>query len=132
MIADTVAEKREMVTRWDNVFQALTAEPRRQIVVALMEAPQDRGLSLPEAANPPYLRMDPEPLYVELVHSHLPLLERHGYVTWEEQPPRVRRGPNFEEVAVVFESLYDRVERIPEQLREGCQRLEEHERGDGR
>ena len=125
MNVESAERKRDMISRWDRVFQALSAEPRRQIVVALLEAPPDRELSLPEAANPPYFRMDPETLYVELVHTHLPLLEEYGFVTWDEEPPRVARGETFGEVAVVFESLYDRVETIPDSLREGCQRLEE-------
>jgi len=118
-----------MIDRWDSVFEALTAEPRRQIVVALMEAPPDRELSLPEAANPPYLLRDPEELYLGLVHTHLPALADEGFVEWDEDPLRVRRGPAFEEVAVVFEALHDSADEIPPQLTEECQRLEERQRG---
>jgi hypothetical protein len=117
--------EREMISRWDRVFRALSAEPRRQIVAALLEAPPERDLPLPEAANPPYLRTDPETLYLELRHCHLPLLAESGFVRWKEEPPCVSRGEAFEEVAVVVEALYDDVEAIPDQLREGCQRLEQ-------
>jgi len=119
----------EMIERWNRVFGSLTAEPRRQMVVALMEAPADRELSLPEAANPPYLLRDPEELYVELVHSHLPVLAEHGFVEWDREPLRVRRGPAFEEVATVFEALHAHADEIPDQLSESCQRLEERKRG---
>ncbi|WP_276272684.1 hypothetical protein [Haloarcula litorea] len=122
--------KQAMIDRWDRVFQTLSAEPRRQIVVALEEAPPDRALSLPEAANPSYLRRDPEELTVELVHSHLPVLARGDYVRWEREPFTVERGPAFEEVAVVFAALQDYATELPPQLTEGCQRLEERRRGE--
>jgi hypothetical protein len=98
------------------------------MVVALMEAPPDRELSLPEAANPPYLLGDPEKLHVELLHSHLPALAEHGFVEWDRDPLRVRRGPAFEEVATVFEALHAHAAEIPPQLTESCQRLEEQKR----
>jgi len=111
------------------VFGALTAEPRRQMVVALMEAPPDRALSLPEAANPPYNLRDPEELHLELVHTHLPALATHDFVEWEREPLRVRRGPAFEEVSTVFEALHAHADEISDQLTESCQRLEERKRG---
>ena len=124
-------QKQRMIERWDTVFQALGAEPRRQIVLSLMEAPEDRALSLPEAANPSYLREDPTELTTELIHSHLPELADGGFVEWESEPFTVSRGPAFEEAAIVFEALQDRADAIPPQLAEGCQRLEE-KRGDAR
>lgn len=118
-------QKRRMVDRWDTVFQALGAEPRRQIIVSLLEAPEDRALSLPEAANPSYLREDPEVLTTELIHSHLPELAAAELVRWESEPFTVSRGPAFDEAAIVFQGLYDRVDAIPSRLVDGCQRLEE-------
>ncbi|WP_284009937.1 hypothetical protein [Haloarcula pelagica] len=124
-------QKQRMIDRWDTVFQTLGAEPRRQIVVSLLEAPEDRVLSLPEAANPSYLRVDPSRLATELVHSHLPELAAPGFVRWESEPFTVRRGPAFEEAAIVFRALHDWADEIPPGLAEGCQRLEE-KRGDSR
>ncbi len=117
-----------MIERWNRVFHALMAEPRRQIVVALMEAPPERQLSLPEAANPPYQLRDPEKLAVDLVHTHLPVLAEPGFVEWEREPLAVKRGPAFEEVATVFEALQSYAGEIPPQLVQECQRLEEHAR----
>jgi|AntRauTorcE11898_2_1112593.scaffolds.fasta_scaffold31980_2 hypothetical protein len=114
-----------VIDGWDQLFAALAAEPRRQIIVSLLEAPPDRCLSLPEAANPPYALRDPEELSVELFHSHLPVLAAGDYVEWSEDPLCVGRGPNFEEAAVVFRSLFDHVSDIPHRLVHGCQRLEE-------
>lgn len=118
-------QKQRMIDRWDTVFQALGAEPRRQIVVSLLEAPEDRALSLPEAANPSYLREDPEMLATELIHSHLPELAAGDFVRWESEPFTVSRGPAFEEAAIVFQALHDCADAIPSRLVDGCQRLEE-------
>jgi hypothetical protein len=112
------------------VFNALSAEPRRQIIVALLEAPPGRELPLPEAANPPYALREPENLYIEVQHRHLPVLADEGYVEWERDPLSVSRGPNFEEAAVVMKALQERADSIPDRLVHGCQRLEE-QRGDG-
>ncbi|WP_424018418.1 hypothetical protein ACOZ4N_02795 [Halorientalis pallida] len=119
----------EMISRWDAVFRAVSAEPRRQIVVNLMEAPPGRALSLPQAANPPYLLDDPERLSTELIHTHLPLLADEGFVEWDRDPFCVERGSAFEEVATVFEALHGHADEIPPQLTEGCQRLEEKREG---
>ena len=116
-----------MIDDWNDVFRALTAEPRRQIVVALVEAPSGRRLSLPEAASPPYLLQDPEQLYLDLVHTHLPVLAEPGFVEWERDSLRVERGPAFEEVEVVFEALLAKADDITPQLTDQCQRLEERQ-----
>jgi len=119
-----------VIEGWDRLFGALSAEPRRQIIVALLEAPPGRELPLPEAANPPYALRDPEGLYIELEHSHLPVLADGGYVEWERNPLSVSRGPNFEEAAIVLEALQERADEIPDRLVHGCQRLEEKRGGD--
>jgi hypothetical protein len=117
------AEQRLLDT-WNQVFRALAAEPRRQIILALDETSPDRQLSLPEAANPAFDRRDPQSLSVELMHLHLPLLAEREFVEWWPEPFSVGRGPNFEQVAVVVRSLQNEADEIPSELVEGCQRLE--------
>lgn len=119
-----------VIERWDLAFRALSAEPRRQLIVSLMDAPAERRVSLPEAAMSPTVPPDPATLRRNLRHRHLPLLDDHGYVRWEQDRFRAQRGPRFEEVAVVLDALQSRAETIPDQLVSGCQRLE-HERRDG-
>jgi len=126
MTGTSTLDKREMIERWDTVFRSLAAEPRRQLVVSLMEAPQDRELSLPEAANPPSLLMEPATLYSELIHVHLPVLEDAGLIEWEREPLCARRGPQFAEAASVIESIHANADELPRSLSEGCQRLEAH------
>jgi hypothetical protein len=129
MTGTSTLDKRKMIERWDTVFRSLAAEPRRQLVVSLIEAPQDRELSLPEAANPPSLLIEPATLYSELIHVHLPVLEDAGVIEWEREPLCVRRGPQFREAASVIESIHANADELPGSLSEGCQRLEAHRQG---
>ena len=115
---------RQIIDGWNNVFTALSAEPRRQLVVSLMEAPRNQPVTLPESAINPNVPADPEQLRLRLRHRHLPMLADQGFVTWETDPLVASRGTHFEEVAVVLEALHATAGDIPDSLVIGCQRLE--------
>ncbi|NUC74060.1 hypothetical protein HTZ84_17430 [Haloterrigena sp. SYSU A558-1] len=124
---------RRVIEKWDRVFTALSAEPRRQIVVSLLDAPPDRSISLPERAANPNVPTDPERLRCDLLHTHLPMLADLEFVDWEREPFVASRGPQFDEVAVVIDALQTAADDVPESLVIGCQRLErerEEERND--
>lgn len=125
MSGDRTVDKRTTIERWNTVLRALAAAPRRQLVVSLMEAPPDRELSLPEAANPSQLLREPELLYSELIHSHLPVLEKAGLIEWQREPLCAKRGPKFEEAAAIIQSVYENAGALPGTLVDGCQHLEE-------
>ncbi|MFP9190419.1 hypothetical protein [Natronosalvus vescus] len=112
---------------WDRVFSAITAEPRRQLVVSLLDAPADQSVPLPESAINPNVPGDPDEIRQELYHRHLPMLADKGFIEWENDPFVASRGPKFEEVAIVFEALYSVADDIPESLILGCQRLEKEQ-----
>lgn len=116
----------ELGERWRGIYRTLSEAPRRQIVGSLLEAPPDRPLSLPEAANMPEYRLDPEVLHLNLVHHHLPLMEEFGFIEWERTPFTVKRGPAFEEVAAVLLAI-DSYEEFPMHLIEGCHFHEQNE-----
>ncbi|WP_306057696.1 hypothetical protein [Natronococcus wangiae] len=115
---------KRVIRGWDRVFDALSAEPRRQLVLSLSDRPADEPVSLPETAINPNVPPDPEALRRELYHCHLPMLEDAGYIEWETDPLVARRGSRFDEVAVVLESLQATATEIPDPLVVGCQRLE--------
>lgn len=109
---------------WDAVFRCLSAEPRRQLVVSLLNTPSGESVPLPESAAMPNGCAEPDVLRRDLFHVHLPLLAEHGFVTWDADPLVAARGPRFDEVAVVFEALHAEAAGIPHSLAVGCRRLE--------
>lgn len=110
---------------WNRVFRALSAEPRRQLIVSLLDADPGDSVPLPESAVMPNVPPDPQELSVELHHQHLPMLAELGFITWETEPLLASRGPQFEQAAAVFDALHAEAARLPETLVIGCQRLEE-------
>ncbi len=118
-------DPKRVAHRWDRVFDALSAEPRRQIVDALMDVPDGGWVQLPDAAATPAVETDPETLRVELQHHHLPLLADGGYVEWERTPFSATRGPRFDEVRIVLEGVYANATDVPDRLVVGCRTLEQ-------
>lgn len=112
--------ERDWAGQWNQVFDVLSAEPRREIIRSLLKEPQERRLSLPEAAASPNQSMDSETLAIQLRHHHLPKLADAGYVRWESDPFCVQRGPNFEEPAFIIQRVVDSVDEIPDSLINNC------------
>lgn len=125
MTVERFRNGKQAIDRWNQVFEALTDESRRQLIVSLLDAPEGEPVPLPEAAASPTVPPEPDSLRVQLRHRHLPLLEDAGFVEWDEEPFQTSRGPRFEEVAIVFETLHDNATAIPDQLVRGCRRLED-------
>ncbi|ELY57726.1 hypothetical protein [Natronolimnohabitans innermongolicus] len=115
---------RRAIDRWDRVFEALSAEPRRQLIISLLDASREQSVSLPAQAMNPNVPADPERLRLELQHVHLPMLATMEFVEWETDPLRASRGPRFEDAAAVFEALHTNAAALPDRLVVGCQRLE--------
>lgn len=116
------------VERWNRVFEAASAEPRRQLIVALLDRPQGHSVPLPESVADPDIPVDREVLRQELLHSHLPMLADMEFVKWDTDPFVAARGPRFDEIAVVFEALHSHSADIPDSLVVGCRRLERERR----
>ncbi|WP_144901928.1 hypothetical protein [Halobellus captivus] len=118
----------KVVNRWDRVVESMTAEPRRQLIVALLDASPGVSVELPEAAINPNVPTDPESLRIELCHQHLPKLAEMGFIEWDTEPLRATRGPRFEEVGVVVEAVHRSAGELPDSLVSGYQRLETERR----
>jgi hypothetical protein len=109
--------------QWDNVLDSLTAEPRRQIIASLLAAPHDRWLSLPDAAVSSHTA-DGDSLRTSLKHYHLPKLAELGYISWENQPFRLRRGPNFHVIGALVDYGLDGSDNYPDELVDGYELFE--------
>ncbi|WIV68320.1 DUF7344 domain-containing protein [Natrialbaceae archaeon AArc-T1-2] len=130
MTVEPSRDGRRVAERWNRVFEVLSAEPRRQLLTTLADAPAGRHVSLPDAAVPPNGSVDHDRIRIHLRHRHLPMLADGGFVEWKRDPFRAWRGPTFDQAAVVLESLYARADVVPDPLVEGCHRLEEERRND--
>lgn len=106
--------------RWDQFMAVLSAQPRRQLVASLMEAPPERPLPLPDAAITSDVPADPERYGVTLRNRHLPMLADAEYVRWTGEPFQVRRGPRFDEPAAVMRALLSPDARLPPALTSDC------------
>ncbi|PCR88943.1 hypothetical protein [Natrinema ejinorense] len=114
-----------VIEKWNAVFRALLAEPRRQLIVSLLDASPDQTVPLPESAINPNIPVDSRKLQKELYHQHLPMLADQGFIDWEIDPLIATRGPKFDQVAIVFEALHSKSADMPNSLIVGCQRLEQ-------
>jgi len=120
-----IENAREVIEGWNAVFEALSAEPRRQLVVSLLDAPAGETVSLPESARNPNIPVTLEEFRLQLIHRHLPKLAEQGFVEWEEDPLVASRGPRFDEVAAVLKAIQENSRDVPDSLVVGCQRLEQ-------
>ncbi|AHF99167.1 hypothetical protein HALLA_10215 [Halostagnicola larsenii XH-48] len=123
MPAPPCQEENGIVEQWDRIFGALSAEPRRRLLVSLLDARPEEYVNLPEAALLKEIDRDERKLRSQLVHCHLPLLADYDFVRWRTNPFQVRRGPKFEAIEAVLTTLLDRAEEDPP-LVAGSSRLE--------
>lgn len=108
------------IDRWDQCLDQLSMQPRRQIIMSLMEAPDKQRLSLPDAAMTPGLPKDTREYTCELHHHHLPALADVDYIRWTSEPFSVQRGPRFEEPAAFMRLLLSSGDQLPETMVAGC------------
>ena len=99
MSLDWVHTETDRTDRWDRVFEALAATPRRHLVASLTRAEPDAAVGLPDAALPPDFDGDEDSFRIELEHRHLPKLADCAYIEWEHDPFQTWRGPRFDEIA---------------------------------
>lgn len=106
--------------RWDQFMHLLSAQPRRQIIVSLMDQPNHGLLPLPEAAITPDISVDPDRFEIKLRQVHVPVLAKADYVRWRSEPFQVRRGPRFDEPSSVMQVLLSAENDLAPALVSGC------------
>lgn len=113
--------RQQSIELWDTLLRALAAEPRRQLILSLTDSPPGESVALPEAANRSPPQREPELLYRELIHSHLPTLEQAGLIEWEREPLSARRGRRFEEAAAIVAVVQSHADELPQSLQDRCE-----------
>lgn len=114
--------------RWDRLFQVLSSDPRRTLLLRLRDEDPTTWVTLPDAAISPHYDGTREQMRVALNHTHLPFLEQAGYVQWHRSPLEARRGPRYDEVETVIRELVSSSVALPRQLVQGCRVLEANSR----
>ncbi len=110
---------------WNDIYEALSADPRRQLLHSLMNADPGGSVPLPESAANPMAPPDPERLRMELKHIHLPKLADCEFVVWDDGPLQASRGPEFEQIDAVLSAIFSSAEDFPDSIVVGCHQLEE-------
>lgn len=114
--------------RWDQLFKMLSCDPRRTLLLRLRDEDPATWVTLPDSAMSPHYDGTRKQMRVALYHTHLPLLERAGYVRWHASPLEARRGPRYGEVEGVLRELVSSSVALPRQLVQGCGILEANSR----
>lgn len=97
---------------WDTLFDALGDVHRRRILVALLDHnPQQIPVQVPEDVCVGERKL--EPLQLEMIHHHLPLLADAGYVTWDREKHQVEKGPAYSEIRPTLELLTEHHKELP-------------------
>lgn len=86
----------------DAVAEALSSVRRRRLLTALLEhSPQEAIVAtVSDDAEP-----DTEAVQIEMYHNHLPRLDDSGFIEWDRERNRVRKGPTFDTIEKVLERL---------------------------
>ncbi|MFC4249405.1 ArsR family transcriptional regulator [Natribaculum luteum] len=97
---------------WGTMFEALKNVYRRRLLVELFERnPQEDRVIVPEGVHAGEKELSA--LQTKFVHTHLPLLEQAGYVTWDRESHEVTRGPEFDEIRPFLELIEDHRDELP-------------------
>jgi len=101
----------------DRVFDAMGHRYRRRLLFALLdENPQDAAD--PQGAEAALLPgsgdADADRVRAMIVHSHLPKLDATGYVDWDRETGKIRKGPAWEEIAPLLALLEAHGDELPD------------------
>ena len=100
-------------TAWHSVLSSLDSIHRRRTVARLGESTQSEpAVRVPEDVHEGETEI--ETLQSELYHRHLPKLERHGYIEWDDDRHLVRKGDDFDEIFQVLEAIREVDRDLPD------------------
>lgn len=104
-------EESSRVQPFDDALDALAHVQRRKLLVALLEHnPQDDApVRIVESED----EHDTVQRLVKMEHTHLPKLEKYGFIVWDRERNEVSKGPNFAEIRPLLELLDDHGDELP-------------------
>ncbi|ELZ81825.1 hypothetical protein C453_17454 [Haloferax elongans ATCC BAA-1513] len=89
----------------DRALDAVSHTYRRRLLVALLDHSPRYGMGALRAGNG--VGTDLQASEIQLFHSHLPKLEKQGYITWNRESGEFGKGPNWGEVEPLLRLLRD-------------------------
>jgi hypothetical protein len=90
-----------------DLFDAVADRYRRQLLIALLET---GSLHIDEVVDS---AADLETVRLRMSHVHLPKLADIGLVEWGHERNEVERGPQFEQVRWLLQSLHEQANELP-------------------
>lgn len=88
------------------LFGALSDSYRRQLLVGLLEHdPQDdHGIDPLDLISESGTA---DALELHLIHTHLPKLESEGFIEWDQEAGKIRKGPNWDTIEPTLQILHE-------------------------
>lgn len=100
---------------FDQQLHALASIQRRTLLFELLaECPQDDKQSVLDLSETPGGEGHRA---LQMRHAHLPTLEDHGFITWNQDGDTVARGPAFDDIRPLLELLQEHEDELPPDLR---------------
>jgi len=100
-------------SQWADLFDALANPYRRQLLVALLEHnPQDDDDQDP--LNILVEGQEADDLETTMIHSHLPKLERGGFIEWDRDTNQISKGPKWDEIGPVLTLIHEHRDELPD------------------
>ncbi|RBI58293.1 ArsR family transcriptional regulator [halophilic archaeon] len=99
----------------DTVLDVLADAYRRRLLVTLLERDSQDADDARIPADVTSGDEERDRLDVELVHVHLPKLERAGLVEWDRETREVRTGPRFEATRPLLRFVRDYADELPDE-----------------
>jgi hypothetical protein len=103
----------------DRSLDALGHKYRRRLLLALSRHnPQDDedAQDAEEALKAVFEgTTENDMIETELIHSHLPKLERYEYIIWDQETGAISKGPNWEEIEPILSLLESHRDELPEE-----------------
>jgi hypothetical protein len=100
--------------RWDTALSALSNSYRRQLLVALSQTnPQDyEGIDPLDTLS--HSESEAGNLKILMFHTHLPELERTGFIKWDREAGQVHKGPDWEEIDPLLNLIQNHRDELPD------------------
>lgn len=93
----------------DEFFDAIAVRERRRLLTALLE--RDDPVPIEEL-----VRTDEADLQsVRLLHTHVPKLEKYGFIEWKEEVRSFEKGSAFGEIRPALRMLREHEEALPDE-----------------